>query len=219
MVPAIVVLVAGLMTFLIIGPATVMLTNLIVWGISALPEIVQLIACMAISLIYQPLVVFGQHWFLSMISLVEFAMNGSTLVFALNFPASWAHMAVCAAIMLRTKDEKLRRTARDACISACFCIIEPSFYGVTLTVKKRFGICMLSSAAGALILELTDSRMYGIVSGVIGLVGFIDPATGSISGLLNGILAVMVTMVLGFALTWITYTPSDDQLSASAADA
>lgn len=208
--PAITVLVAGTIALLIVGPVSVILTNLISMGISFLLGVMPIVAYIVFALVYQPLVILGLHWALISVGLIEFAASGSTLLIGLIFPASFAHLAVCAAVMLRSKSERMRETSLAAVISACFCIIEPSIYGVTLPVKKRFGICMLSGTIGAIVIGLTNSNMYAIAMGVTGLASFINPTTGDMSGLFTCLLGVGITMVIAFAVTWITYRPSDD---------
>lgn len=208
--PMVTVLGAGIITMLVIGPISIMLTNLISWGISALLAVAPVVAYAVYALVYQPLVILGLHWALISVGLIEFATSGSSLLVSLIFPASFAHLAVCAAVMLRTKNKILRETSLAAVISACFCIIEPSIYGVTLPVKKRFGICMIAGTIGGVINGVLGTRMYAVTMGITGFAGFINPFTGETQGMLACLLAVAVTMVIGFVLTWVTYTPIED---------
>lgn len=216
--PMVVILVAGIVALLVVGPVSIILTNLISMGLNGLLSVVPILAYILFALVYQPLVILGFHWALISLGLIEFASSGSTLLIALIFPASFAHLAVCAAVMLRSKSKVMRETSLAAVISACFCIIEPSIYGVTLPVKKRFGICMIAGTVGAVIMGLANSKMYAIAMGVTGLASFIDPSTGSTSGLIICLISIVATMVVGFALTWITYKPADDGMSDAVDD-
>ncbi len=208
--PMVTILIASVVTLLVIGPVSVILTNLISTSITFLVKYSPIAAFVVIAVIYQPLVVLGLHWALISVGLIEFATSGSTLIISLIYPASFAHLAVCAAVYFKTKNKVLKETALPAVISACFCIIEPSIYGVTLPVKKRFGICMLAGTIGALILGLANAPMYAITMGVTGFVGFVNPADSSSSGMYISLLAVAVTVATAFLLTWITYQPKDD---------
>lgn len=202
--------IGAIVTFLVVGPISVLLNNVIGTAIGFLFEKSALLALVVITLIYQPLVIFGLHWPLITVGLINFAAVGSDIIIASIFPASFAHLAACLAVYLRTKSQNLKNVALPAVVSACFCIIEPSFYGVTLTVKKRFGYCMLAGLAGGLILGLTNSKMYAVTMGVLGFPAFIDPNTGSLTGMYICFAAIAVTMIIAFALTWITYKPGED---------
>ena len=216
--PAITVLVAGSIALLVVGPVSIMLTNLISLGLDSLLAAAPIVAYVVFALIYQPLVIFGLHWALISIGLIEFATTGSTLLIALIFPASFAHLAVCAAVMLRSREERMRETSLAAVISACFCIIEPSIYGVTLPVRKRFGICMLAGTAGAIVMGLMGSHMFAVAMGVTGFASFIDPVTGATQGLIGCAASLAVTMVVGFGATWVTYDAADDSVSAGGSE-
>ncbi|WP_085831253.1 PTS transporter subunit EIIC [Collinsella vaginalis] len=208
--PAVTVLVAGVISVLIVGPVSIMLTNLISWGINVLLDTVPVIAYIVFAFVYQPLVILGLHWALISVGIMELMGTGSTLLIGLIFPASFAHLAVCAAIAMRSKSERMREMSVGAVVSACFCIIEPSIYGVTLPVKKRFGICMVAGTIGAVISGLTGTRMFALTMGVTGFAGFIDPATGNASSVMTCIIAVAVTMVVAFVAAWLSYRPLDD---------
>lgn len=206
----------AIVTFLVVGPISVMLNNAIAAAISFLFNKSALLALVVITLVYQPLVIFGLHWPLITVGLINFAAYGSDIIIASIFPASFAHLAACLAVYLRTKSPTMKSTALPAVISACFCIIEPSFYGVTLTVKKRFGYCMVAGLAGGLILGLTNSNMYAVTMGVLGFPAFINPGTGNVTGMYICFAAVAVTMIIAFALTWLTYKPGEDKMADDA---
>ena len=114
-------------------------------------------------------------------------------------------MAACFAVFLKSKDIKTKNIALPAFLSACFCIIEPSIYGVTLPVKKRFGFCMIGGLVGGLILALSNSPMYAISMGVTGVMSFINPNVPGIGGLVWAIIACVAAMLITFTLTYITY--------------
>ncbi len=208
--PFLTILISSVSSLLLIGPISIVLTNAISFGISSLMSISPILAFVVITLIYQPLVVFGLHWALISIGIVEFFTNGNSLIVASLFPASFAHLAVCLAVYLKSKNEKTKTIALPAVISACFCIIEPSIYGITLSIKKRFGICMIAGMIGGVILGVANAPMYAVTMGVTGFVGFINPTTGNISGMITCLIAIAVTLVTAFALTWFTYKSSDE---------
>ena len=208
--PFLTILFAGAVGILIIGPISMIIQNGLQAALAWLISKSQILAFAVITLIYQPLVIFGLHWPLITLGLMEFASTGSSLIVASIFPASFTHMAACLAVFLRTKSTKMKNIALPAFLSACFCIIEPSIYGVTLPVKKRFGFCMLGGLVGGLILTITNSPMFAISMGTTGVMSFVNPQANSFAGLIWCFVACFAAMVVTFVLTWITYKPGED---------
>lgn len=208
--PFLTILIAGTVGVLVIGPISMIIQNGLQAGLSLLMDKSQILAFALITLIYQPLVIFGLHWPLITLGLMEFASTGSSLIVAAIFPASFTHMAACLAVFLRTKNIKMRNIAFPAFLSACFCIIEPSIYGVTLPVKKRFGFCMVGGLVGGLILALSNSPMFAISMGTTGIMSFVNPQGSGFAGLVWCVIACVAALIITFVLTWITYRDEED---------
>lgn len=208
--PFLTILIAGTVGVLVIGPISMIIQNGLQAGLSLLMDKSQILAFALITLIYQPLVIFGLHWPLITLGLMEFASTGSSLIVAAIFPAGFTHMAACLAVFLRTKNIKMRNIAFPAFLSACFCIIEPSIYGVTLPVKKRFGFCMVGGLVGGLILALSNSPMFAISMGTTGIMSFVNPQGSGFAGLVWCVIACVAAMIITFVLTWITYRDEED---------
>ena len=208
--PFLTILIAGTVGVLVIGPISMIIQNGLQAGLSLLMDKSQILAFALITLIYQPLVIFGLHWPLITLGLMEFASTGSSLIVAAIFPASFTHMTACLAVFLRTKNIKMRNIAFPAFLSACFCIIEPSIYGVTLPVKKRFGFCMVGGLVGGLILALSNSPMFAISMGTTGIMSFVNPQGSGFAGLVWCVIACVAAMIITFVLTWITYRDEED---------
>lgn len=211
--PFFTIIVSGVVGILVIGPLSMIIQNSLQACLTWLIDKSQILAFAIITLIYQPLVIFGLHWPLITLGVMELASVGSTLIVASIFPASFTHMAACLAVFLRTKSIKMKNISLPAFLSACFCIIEPSIYGVTFPVKKRFGFCMLGGLAGGLILALSNSPMFAISMGTTGIMSFVNPQTGSFAGLFWCIVACLVAMAITFSLTWFTYKPGEDGMN------
>ena len=205
MVPFFTILFAGIVGVLLVGPISMIIQNLLQAGLNSLISTSKILAFAVITLIYQPLVIFGLHWPLITLGIMEFGSLGNSLIVASIFPASFAHMAACFAVFLKSKDIKTKNIAFPAFLSACFCIIEPSIYGVTLPVKKRFGFCMIGGLIGGLILALSNSPMYAISMGVTGVMSFINPNVPGIGGLVWAVIACIAAMLVTFTLTFVTF--------------
>lgn len=203
--------VGAIITFLVVGPVSVLLNGIITIIVDWLFSVSRILAIAVVALIYQPLVIFGLHWPLFTISMLNVTTYGfdGTLAPAI-FPASFAHLGACLAVYLRSKSLKAKSIAFPAFFSATFCIIEPSFYGVTLPVKKRFKFCMFAGLVGGMILGLTNTIKYPGPMGILGYISFIDPNAGNLNGVFIAIIASIVAIAIAFALTWITYKPGED---------
>ena len=122
------------------------------------------------------------------------------------FTAPLAQMAVVFAVYLKTKNPEVKKICVPAMVSDFFCIIEPSIYGITLPVKKRFVYTCVGTAVGALIIAMANVHNFASTIGVLGIGGFINPQTGDTSFVLIVTLATLATMAISFLLTIFTYS-------------
>ena len=198
------------LSILAIGPITNVLSSIIAATVSGLYAISPMITSVVVALLYQPLVIFGLHWPISAIGISNLAMYGSDYIFPMSFTANFAQTAVVLAIFLRTKSKNQKALAIPAMVSGIFCIIEPAIYGFSLPVKKRFAFSMIGGAVGSIIIALFSAKMYTFSFGVLGFASFIDPETGSLSGLFVAIIATIATSVVAFLLTYTTFKKEDD---------
>lgn len=204
--PMLTILITVPLAILIVGPISNILTALIMGAVTWLMGKSLVLTGVVVAFVYQPLVILGLHWPLVTIAIIEMTTTGASIVLPMVWTASFAHMAVCLAVYLATKNPKTKQVALPAVISATFCIIEPSIYGVCLPAKKRFFYCMAAGTVGAMVFTLTNTHMYAVTMGALGFPGFIDPSSGSLGGMFIAIAAVAVTMAIAFALTWFTYS-------------
>lgn len=208
--PLCTVLVAAPIILLGVGPICNILNAIIAAGVTFIFGKSAILASILAAAVYQPLVVLGLHWGLVSVGMANWVQTGQDIVGAIMFPASFAHMVSCLAVYLRTKSVTMKNITLPAFISACFCIIEPSIYGVTLPVKKRFIHCIIGGTIGAVIIAAFNTTHFGITMGVLGFTSFINPATGDMSGVIVGAIAVAVTMIITFCLTYFSYKPGED---------
>lgn len=207
-----VVLITIPVALIVIGPVTTILSQLLAVGVESLYSFSPILATIVVSLIYQPLVVFGLHWGLSAIGLSNLAANGMDYIFPMSFTATFAQTAVVVAVYFRTRSDKMKGLAVPAIVSGLFNIIEPAIYGFSLPDKKRFAFSMVGGMTGALILTLTESKMFAFSWGVLGMGAFIDPSTSSLTGLMWVVIASLVSFLVTFFLTYFTYKPAINEL-------
>ena len=206
--PVITLLFCGAAGILVIGPVTNILSNIILWATESLYVLSPVIATIVIAMVYQPLVIFGLHWPLITLAMQNIGTLGYDYLWPMMYTASFAQTAVVMAVGLKTKNKKEKTAAVPAIISGLMCIIEPAIYGYTLPVKRRFLISCISAAVGGVIITVTNSTIVGLANGVLGFPVFIKP-DGDMSGMFIAIGACVVTMILAFIATILTFQEKD----------
>lgn len=208
-VPVIVLLIMLPATFLVIGPVAAVLCNVVGIIFNALynvPVVGGLVAGLVLGGLWQVLVIFGLHWGLVPIAMINYASLGSDFVLSPYFAASFAQTFVVLAIIMKTKNQKLRNIAIPAFISGLFGVTEPCIYGVTLPKKKPFIISCIAASIGGGIIGFAGARTYSMGGmSFFGLPVFINPETNDASGMYWTILAILVASVIAFVLTMIVY--------------
>ncbi len=206
LVPMFTILVAATVTFLVVGPITALLSSILSNFFDSAYNFSPLIAGLLIGSLWQVLVIFGLHWALVPLAIMQLMELGYGTILSTSFAASFAQTAVVLAIIIKTKDKNLRAIGIPAFISGIFGVTEPAIYGVTLPKKKPFVISCIAAGIGGAIIGVTGVKSY--INGGLGIFGFpsyINPATNDISGMLWSMVAVAVAMVLAFVMTWFTY--------------
>lgn len=210
LVPAFTLIIIVPLTFLLIGPIATFLSSIIGAVFSSAYGFSGLLAGLLLGAVWQVLVIFGLHWGIIPLVIINFSMHGSDFVLSPYFAASFAQSMVVLAIFFKTKDKKLKEIALPAFISGMFGVTEPAIYGITLPKKKPFIISCIAASVGGGIIGLMGVKSYMMGGlGLFGLPSFINPETNSATDMVWIIIATLVAMALGFILTYITYKDDD----------
>lgn len=216
-VPLLTLVIIVPLTYLAIGPIVTVLSSLISAGYTTLYKTSGILAGLVLGAFWQVLVIFGLHWALIPIAFMELGLNGSSTIITPSFAASFAQSAVVLAIILKTKDKKLKDIAIPAFISGIFGVTEAAIYGITLPKKKPFIISCIGAAVGGAIIggaNVTSYILGGL--GVFGLPNHINPETNDISGMIWVIIATLVSIAISFVLAMITYKDDVPQTANNA---
>ena len=209
-VPFLTLVVMVPLTYLVIGPIATILCNLltaifsVIYGI---PVVGGLIAGVLIGASCQVLVIFGLHWGLVPLGLINYATLGYDFILSPYFCVSFAQTFVVLAMLLKTRDDKLKKIALPAFISGIFGVTEPAIYGVTLPKKKPFIYSCIGGAIGGGFIGFVGARSYTMGGlGLFGLPSYIDTVgdTG-IQSLIYVVIGTVIASVIGFVLTWVLY--------------
>lgn len=210
-VPLLTLLIIVPLTYLVIGPIMSILSSLISALFGVLFDFSGILAGVFLGALWQILVIFGLHWAIIPIAIMELGMNGSTMILSPIFAASFAQSAVVLGIIIKTKDKKLKDIALPAFISGIFGVTEAAIYGVTLPKKKPFVISCIGAAIGGGIIGFSGAEQNNIGGlGVFGLPSFIEGNTKSISGLLWVVAATVIASVISFVITMATYKDENE---------
>ena len=205
-VPFCTLLVVIPLTLLVVGPVAMWAGKLVGAAAMGIYHISPVISGIFIGAFWQVFVMFGLHWGLLPVMLNNVTVYGYDPLVIAMFGTTFAQIGVVLAIMLRTKDQKLRSLAIPAFISGIFGVTEPAIYGITLPRKKYFGLSCVAAAVGGALIAFLDVRLYIFGSlGIFPYPCFINPATGDISGMYNGMIVSAVSFVLGFLLAFPIY--------------
>lgn len=204
-VPMLTLLFALTLGFIVIGPIATYGANLVAEGIIALRDFSPLIAGGIIGFFWQILVIFGLHWGLIPVYINNIVTNGFDNVMMPFFATTFAQTAVVIAILIKTKNIKLKSLCIPAAISGFFGITEPAIYGITLPLKKPFIIsCIAGGVAGAFygFMNLREFIIGGM--GIFEFPAMINP-DGTMDNVIVAVVGVVIAMVIGFVLTMLTF--------------
>ncbi|WP_310603419.1 beta-glucoside-specific PTS transporter subunit IIABC [Anaerosporobacter sp.] len=221
-VPVLVLVIMVPVTYIVVGPITSLLSSLVGVGFNLIlniPVVGGLLAGLVLGALWQVLVIFGLHWGLIPLIMMNIGTMGSDMIMSLAFPASFAQTMVVFAIALKTRDVKTRNVAIPAAISGIFGVTEPAIYGVTLPKKKPFIISCIAASIGGGIAGLMGVKIYLMGGlGVFGFPAFIDNKTNSVYSLIWASVATVAAMAVAFIVTYITYRDEDTSISRETKD-
>lgn len=213
-VPMLTLFVSLVVGFVVIGPIATFGSNLIAEGIMQVRDFSPLIAGAIIGFSWQFLVIFGLHWGLLPIYINNIVTMGYDNVMMPFFATTFATTAVVIAIMIKTKDKKLKSLCLPSAISGFFGITEPAIYGITLPRKKTFVIsCIASGFAGAFygLFNLREFTIGGM--GIFEFPAMIDPNSNDMSNIIVAVIGLVIACTIGFVATMLVYKDDEDIVS------
>ncbi|MCI6087112.1 MAG: beta-glucoside-specific PTS transporter subunit IIABC [Selenomonas sp.] len=205
-VPFCTLLVVIPLTLMVVGPVATWAGQLVGAAAMAIYDVSPVISGLFIGGFWQIFVMFGLHWGFVPVMLNNIAVYGYDPLVVTMFGATFAQIGVVLAILIRTKDQGLRSLSIPAFISGVFGVTEPAIYGVTLPRKKYFVLSCVAAGVGGALVAFFEIHiyMYGGL-GIFEYPCFVDPATGDLTGMYNGMIVSLVSFVLGFLLAFPVY--------------
>ena len=202
-VPFFVLLISLPIGFLVIGPVISLLTDLLSQGFAAVYSFSPIISGLLVGFAWQILVIFGLHWAIIPLAMVNIENLGYDTILVGQFGTTFALTAVLIAMYLRMKDKKRKALAVPMIISGFCGVTEPGIYGYALPEKKTFIFACIAAAIGGGVFTAMGGHQFVVGGlGIFGAVSFIDQQTGDATSMYYSFVCILVSMVIGFLLTY-----------------
>ncbi len=218
--PLLSILITSFLTFICVGPVLREAGNLLAAGITWLYNTLGPVGGAIFGFAYAPITMTGMHHSFIAIEtqlIAESATTGGSFIFSTASMNNVAQGAAVIAVLLLTKNEKMKSICSASGISALLGITEPAMFGVTLKLKYPFYAAMIGSAAGSAYLAWTKTLAQAL--GAAGLPGFISMKP---EHYMNFAIGLVISMGVSFILTsvfWKKFGLDKDEASAAAAKA
>lgn len=211
-VPFFVLIISLPIGLLVIGPVVSLLTTVLSNMFAGLYTFSPIVTAFVIGALWQCLVIFGLHWALVPMAMVNIGNLGYDTILPGMLGTTFAATGVLAAMYLKLKDENKKALAIPGVISAFCGVTEPAIYGFLLPEKTPFVFSCIGGAVGGAIMGTVAVKQYVIGGlGIFSVVNFISPK-GNATGMIISLISGAVSLVVGFVLTMIFYKTNDQQV-------
>ncbi|WP_101842240.1 PTS system trehalose-specific EIIBC component [Halobacillus sp. Marseille-P3879] len=167
-------LVTGFLTFILIGPVTFAIGNFITDGLVGIFEAASALGGFIYGGLYGVMVITGMHHTFLAVDIQLIGSTETTFLWPMLALSNIAQGSAAFAIMLASRDEKLKGLGLSSGISAWLGVTEPALFGVNLRFKYPFVIAISSSAIAGLYISsqgvLANSIGVGGVPGIFSIV-------------------------------------------------
>lgn len=207
-------------TYLIIGPVSNIICCILTLAFEALfsiPVIGATLGCAVVGGFWQFLVMFGFHWSIIPLGYINIAALGYDFIMPGTFATVFGQAGALLAVILKTKDNKLKKIGIPAFISCMFGITEPTLYGINLPKKKPFVIgCVSSAIAGAFVGLMGAKRYIPGGLGLFGLPGYIDAGGTGLYSMWIVLIASIIAFVIALVACMAVYKEQEPVKAAAA---
>jgi len=201
-VPFFTVLITLPLGFLIVGPIFTVVTDLLMAFFDLIIGFSPILFGAVAGFFWQILVIFGLHWAIIPLGILQFQANGWQQITAPLMLVSFGQTAALVALYFKLKNPKEKSIAIPAIISGIVGITEPAIYGFTLKRKAIFIYTCIAGSLGAAFVMWRDARTWNQGGlGIFTLPNWIRP-DDSIDDLIAKLIGIAIAMGVAFLLTW-----------------
>lgn len=197
--PLLSILVTSFLTFIFVGPLLREAGNFLAAGITWLYNTLGPVGGALFGLAYAPITLTGMHHSFIAIEtqlIADSVHTGGSFIFSTASMNNVAQGAAVLAVLMLTKNERMKSICSASGISALLGITEPAMFGVTLKLKYPFYAAIAGSAVGSAYLAWTKTLAQAL--GAAGLPGFISMKPDHY---LNFAIGLILSMSVSFLLT------------------
>ncbi|WP_299034819.1 sucrose-specific PTS transporter subunit IIBC [uncultured Anaerococcus sp.] len=197
--PLLATLITSLITFTLVGPIMRNAGDALIAGITFIYTKLGFLGGAIFGLLYAPITLTGMHHSFIPIEtqlIANQAVSGGSFIFPTASMNNVAQGAAVLAVLLTTKNEKMKSTAAASGVSALLGITEPAMFGITLRLRYPFIAAIIGSALGSAYLALR--KVLAIALGAAGLPGIISIRPES---WVDFIIGLVIAMASAFILT------------------
>lgn len=197
--PLLSILVTSFLTFIFVGPLLREAGNLLAAGITWLYNTLGPVGGALFGLAYAPITLTGMHHSFIAIEtqlIADSVHTGGSFIFSTASMNNVAQGAAVLAVLMLTKNERMKSICSASGISALLGITEPAMFGVTLKLKYPFYAAIAGSAVGSAYLAWTKTLAQAL--GAAGLPGFISMKPDHY---LNFAIGLILSMGVSFLVT------------------
>lgn len=207
--PLIVIFISIPIALVVVGPIGSILGNYLADGVNFLYNKVGWLTIMLLSAAMPFIVMTGMHYALVPIATISLTSLGFDVILIITmFCSNLAQGGASLAVAVKSKDKDVKSTASAAGISAIVAgVTEPAMYGVTLKYKTPMIAAVCGAGISGFYAGITHLAAYSMGGSPSGL-SLIQMIGGKGFGnLINGVIALAITLTVSFILTLILYKP------------
>lgn len=213
-VPFFVILITVPLAYLAIGPVMNWASNLIGVIFTNIYGFSPIVFGILLGTLWQVLVMFGLHWGLVSIAILDFSTKGWSTLLVASTAICFAQAGALLNIFLRTKEDKVKQLTIPAFISALFGVTEPAIYDITLPMRTPFIMTCVAGAIQGAFLGFFNTTAYTMGGmGLFAIPSYFTPkhvpagANTDVNNVWYFLIAILMSFVIGFVLTQLTKIP------------
>lgn len=216
--PMLILLIAAPLALVVVGPAGILLNDLVAAGAGAIDRHVSWLIPMLMGTLQPFLIITGTAWAMTPIATGQLSKNGYEMINGPGMLASNVAMgAATLCVALKTKNSNLRQLASSSGFTALLGITEPALYGVLLKFRRVLIATMIGGGCAGMYAGFSGLVRYAFVSpGLAALPAFIGENPMNI---VHALVTCGIAVVVTFTLTWFIGfedTPEDqEEISAA----
>ncbi len=165
-------LVTGFLAFILVGPITFAIGNLLTTGLTSIFNSYSWLGGLIYGGFYALLVITGMHHTFLAVDIQLIGSNGGTFLWPMLALSNIAQGAAALAMMFILKEQKAKGLAVTSSISAFLGVTEPAIFGVNVRHKFPFIFGMVGSGIAGIVLAVNNVLASSI--GVGGIPGFLS---------------------------------------------